>query len=155
MGANGAIGEIEASGVNEVNGNLGMLAIGAASANDSIPGRALLGNAQAAATPSPKLVHAAHEFEAQMMKELLKPMTESDPLTGDEKGADGVLDSGAGSGGTLGEFATESLGKALSDRGGFGIADRIVNQLTHSGNHGVTGTVTGELHGNTVISRNK
>jgi HAMP domain-containing protein len=26
-------------------------------------------------TPQPRLVRAAHEFEAQMMKELLKPMT--------------------------------------------------------------------------------
>ncbi len=81
---------------------------------------------QGNAVPSPKLVHAAHEFEAQMMKELLKPLTNSDPLTGDDEGADGVLDSGAGSGGTLGEFASESLGKALSERGGFGIADRIL-----------------------------
>jgi Rod binding domain-containing protein len=105
--------------------------------------------------PSPKLVHAAHEFEAQMMKELLKPMTNSDPLTGDDEGADGVLDSGAGSGGTLGEFASESLGKALSERGGFGIADGIVSQLSHYGNHGKTGTVTRELHGNTVMGSNK
>ena len=36
---------------------------------------------QVIAGPSPKLVHAAHEFEAQMMKELLKPMTEGDALT--------------------------------------------------------------------------
>jgi len=110
---------------------------------------------QVIAGPSPKLVHAAHEFEAQMMKELLKPMTEGDALTGDDKGSNGVLDSWAGSGGTLGEFATESLGKALSERGGFGIADRIVSQLSHSGNHGNTGTVTGDLHGNTVMRSNK
>jgi flagellar protein FlgJ len=107
------------------------------------------------AGPSPKLVHAAHEFEAQMMKELLKPMTESDALTGDDEGADGVLDSGAGSGGTLGEFASESLGKALSERGGFGVANKIVSQLSHSGNHGKTGTVTGYLHANTVLRRDK
>jgi Rod binding domain-containing protein len=113
-----------------------------------------IGN-QGNAVPSSKLVHAAHEFEAQMMKELLKPMTNSDPLTGDDEGADGVLDSGAGSGGTLGEFASESLGKALSEHGGFGIANRIVSQLSHSGNHGKTGTVTKELHGNTVMRRNK
>jgi Rod binding domain-containing protein len=113
------------------------------------------GQSQEDAGPSPKLVHAAHEFEAQMMKELLKPMTNSDPLTGDDEGADGVLDSGAGSGGTLGEFASESLGKALSERGGFGIADGIVSQLSHSGNHGKTGTVTRDLHGNTVMRSNK
>lgn len=105
--------------------------------------------------PTPKLLHAAHEFEAQMMKELLKPMTESDPLTGDHESADGALDSGAGSGGTLGEFALESLGKALSEHGGFGIADRIVNQLSRSGNNGKTGTVTRDLHGNTVLRGNK
>ena len=110
---------------------------------------------QGTAGPSPKLVQAAHEFEAQMMKELLKPMTEGDALTGDDEGSYGVLDSGAGSGGTLGEFATESLGKALSERGGFGIADRIVSQLSHSGNHGKTGTVTRDLHGNTVMRSDK
>ncbi len=36
--------------------------------------------------PQPRLVHAAREFEAQMMKELLKPMTGSDALLGDEEG---------------------------------------------------------------------
>ncbi len=33
----------------------------------------------------PRLVKAAHEFEAQMMKELLKPMTESRSFTGDDE----------------------------------------------------------------------
>ena len=32
---------------------------------------------------SPRLVRAAHEFEGQMMKELLKPMTSGDALTGE------------------------------------------------------------------------
>lgn len=90
-----------------------------------------------------------------MMKELLKPMTNGDALTGDDEGADKVLDSGAGSGGTLGEFASESLGKALSERGGFGIADRIVSQLSHSGNQSKSGSVIRDLHGNTVMRSNK
>jgi hypothetical protein len=34
-----------------------------------------IGPASSQATPQPRLVHAAHEFEAQMMQELLKPMT--------------------------------------------------------------------------------
>lgn len=83
---------------------------------------------QNANVPEPRLVHAAREFEGQMMKELLKPMTDSDGLTGAE--ADGSM----GSGGVLGEFASEALGRALSQQGGFGIADRIVAQLSHSGN---------------------
>jgi Rod binding domain-containing protein len=80
-------------------------------------------------TPSPRLVRAAHEFEGQMMKELLKPMTGGDVLAGD----DGDDDSSAGSSGALGEFASEALGQALSERGGFGIANRIVHELSHSG----------------------
>jgi Rod binding domain-containing protein len=83
-----------------------------------------------------------------MMKELLKPMTGGDALTGAE---DDDSDSGAGSGGALGEFASEALGQGLSERGGFGIADRIVRELSHSGNRHRSGTVTGNLHGNTVL----
>jgi Rod binding domain-containing protein len=95
--------------------------------------------------PPPRLVGAAHEFEAQMMKQLLKPMTESDPLTGEDE------DSTSGSGGALGEFATESLARALSDRGGLGIAHKIVDQLSHSGNKVAGRSVTGNAHGNTVM----
>ncbi len=80
-------------------------------------------------TPSPRLVRAAHEFEGQMMKELLKPMTEGGLVIGD-----GDDEDSGGSGGALGEFASEALGKALSERGGFGIAGRIVGELSHSGN---------------------
>ncbi len=63
-----------------------------------------------------------------MMKELLKPMTgDSDESTREDS------DSETGSGGTLGEFASEALGQALSERGGFGIATRILDSLSHSG----------------------
>jgi Rod binding domain-containing protein len=82
------------------------------------------------AAPQPRLVRAAHEFEAQMMKELLKPMTGEDSLGGED---------GAGSGGALGEFASEALGRALSERGGFGIAHRIVQDLSHFSTQKVTG----------------
>jgi Rod binding domain-containing protein len=104
-----------------------------------------------AATPQPRLVRAAHEFEAQMMKELMKPMTHGSSLTG----ADGDSDSDSGSGGALGEFASEALGRALSERGGFGIATRIVKDLSHSGNPSVTGPVTGNPHGDTVMRASK
>jgi Rod binding domain-containing protein len=82
------------------------------------------------ATPDPKLVRAAHEFEAQMMKELLRPMAGGDALTGDEDGSGMELGSGSGADGALSDFASEALGQALSERGGFGIADRIVRELT-------------------------
>lgn len=87
---------------------------------------------------SPRLVHAAHEFEGQMMKELLKSLTSSDALIGKDEDAD----SGTGSGGALSEFATETLGQSLSEQGGFGIANRIIQQLSHSSNTTGNGNVT-------------
>jgi Rod binding domain-containing protein len=99
--------------------------------------------------PSPKLVHAAHEFEAQMMQELLKPMTSGNGLDGEDG------DSASGSSGALGEFASEALGRALSEQGGFGIATGIVRELSTAGNKQVTTPVTGNLHGNTVINSHK
>jgi Rod binding domain-containing protein len=100
---------------------------------------------QSAIAPQPRLVRAAHEFEAQMMKELLKPMTDFDGLGGD---AD---DSSSGSNGALGEFATEALGRALSEHGGLGIASSLVHSLSHAGNSPHAAQVTGNLHGNTLI----
>jgi len=97
--------------------------------------------------PQPRLVKAAHEFEAQMMKELMKPLSDGGSLTG----ADADGDDAEGSGGALGEFAQEALGRALSEHGGFGIATSIVKQLSHAGNQNGTASVTGKLHVDTVI----
>lgn len=101
------------------------------------------------AAPPPRLVHAAHEFEAQMMQELLKPMSGKNGLDGEDG------DSATGSGGALGEFASEALGRALSERGGFGIATSIVRQLSRPGNSPVTAQVIGNPHGNTGMSIHK
>jgi Rod binding domain-containing protein len=102
-------------------------------------------------TPPPRLVRAAHEFEAQMMKELMKPLNHGNSLTG----IDGDGDDDAGSGSALGEFASEALGRALSEHGGFGIASAIVKQLSLPRNHNETLPVTGISHGNTVIKARK
>jgi len=80
-----------------------------------------------------------------MMKELLKPMTASDGLTGE------TSDTSSGSGGALGEFAQEALGRALSEQGGFGIASQIMRQLSHSGNDYRPAKVTGNGHEDTAI----
>ena len=74
-----------------------------------------------------------------MMKELLKPMTGSDALLGDEEGSEGSW----GSNGALGEFASEALGQALSQHGGFGMADKIVRDLSRSETGKNPGPVTG------------
>jgi peptidoglycan hydrolase FlgJ len=74
----------------------------------------------------PRLIPAAHEFEACLMKELLEPL-QHDALFSDA--TDGARDDEEGSGGALTSFGSEALGQAISERGGFGIADRIIGHF--------------------------
>ncbi len=89
---------------------------------------------QASNLPQPRLVRAAHEFEAQMMKALLKPMTAGDALISDEDKPDSC--------GVLEEFASEALGRALSEQGGLGIANSVLRSLSHTGNASRSGSDT-------------
>ena len=88
---------------------------------------AIPGGAGGTATPQPRLVQAAHQFEASLMQELMSPLLPGHAsLDGDgEDGSDSALSA----------FAGEAFAKALSDRGGFGIATRIIHQLSASGSH--------------------
>ena len=81
----------------------------------------------------PRLKPAAHEFEACLMQEFLKPLQE-DPLFGSGTDGSGTNWSGSGSGGSEGSlmsYGTEELAKAISERGGFGIADKIIAHFEH------------------------
>lgn len=92
---------------------------------------------------NPKLVSAAHEFEASLMQELLKPL-QQDPLFAPDNsggpGSLGDLDSGSdddqGSAGALMSFGSEALAKAISERGGFGIATKILDHF-RTANQGI------------------
>lgn len=95
--------------------------------------------------PNPRLVRAAHEFEAQMMKELLKPLNVS--------GGWNAESDDSGSSGALGEFASEALGNAISQQGGLGIANSILQHFSHSGNHAPTTKVTGNGNENHPIRK--
>ncbi|MGB8260781.1 MAG: hypothetical protein WCE75_10545 [Terracidiphilus sp.] len=94
----------------------------------------------------PRLVHAAHEFEAQMMKELLGPLTEGDGLTGEEKDAGG---------GALSDFARDALGRGISEQGGLGIARSILHSLSGSGNAHAPTAVTAGTNRNTEMKSPK
>lgn len=96
--------------------------------------------------PDPRIAKAAHEFEAQIMKELLAPLTASSETEEDQDG---------GSSGALGSFASESLGRALSMSGGFGIAHRLISSLSHSGNSSKTAVVTSAAHRNTGVGQHE
>jgi Rod binding domain-containing protein len=98
--------------------------------------------AETTTQPQPRLVRAAHEFEAQMMQELMKPLARGSSLTGEDDDSS----NDAGSSGALGEFATEALGRALSEHGGFGIANSVLKDLSHSGNKTVSVPEVENLH---------
>ncbi len=101
-------------------------------------GAAQMAAAGAQAAAQPRLVKAAHEFEAQLMQELMKPLTRGGAPgceNGDGDGdADSDDDGGLGSAGALGEFASESMARAMSEHGGFGIANQIIAQLSRRSN---------------------
>jgi Rod binding domain-containing protein len=72
-----------------------------------------------------KLASGAHEFEAMMLQQMMKGL-DFGQAPGD--GADGEEASGAS--GTLQSYGTEALAKAISGQGGFGIARKIIQQVT-------------------------
>jgi Rod binding domain-containing protein len=77
----------------------------------------------ATGTTQPRLVKAAHDFEASMMQELLKPLQHDSLFSEDEN------DDSIGSESALADFSSEALGRALSEHGGFGIAKRILDHF--------------------------
>ena len=70
----------------------------------------------------PKLVDAAQQFEAMLMQEMLKPMQAGQNSWDKEKSDDGAAD-------TLSSFGMEAVAKAISKRGGLGIANQVVRQV--------------------------
>ncbi len=97
----------------------------------AVTGLVASGNAVSGVRAAPRLERAAQEFEAQMMKELLRPMSTASAVPGEDEEE---------SGGVLGEFASEALAGAMSAHGGLGMAKRIVADLSRSGNDSQTST---------------
>ncbi len=80
------------------------------------------------ALPDSRVKPAAHEFEACLMKEFLEPL-QHDSLFDDGQGDA----SGEGSGSALMSFGSEALARAISERGGFGIAAKIIAHFGRGG----------------------
>jgi len=72
----------------------------------------------------PRLPPAAHAFEACLMKEFLEPLQRDPLFAGGGEGNDGE-----GSGGALMSFGAEALARGIADRGGFGIAAKIIEHF--------------------------
>ncbi|ADW69380.1 flagellar protein FlgJ [Granulicella tundricola] len=75
--------------------------------------------------PNPKLVDGAKDFEAMMLKEMLKPLH----FGATDDGANGDSEKG-GEADTIQGFALDALGKGLTRGGGFGLAKQIIRQVT-------------------------
>jgi len=108
----------------------------------------------------PKLVAAAHSFEASLMQELLKPLAGGGVFGGepdDDDGGGGTSSGGLGSsadgsGGALMSFGSEALASALSLKGGLGIARRILDHFEAVAERGealpgAKGSATGLIEG--------
>ena len=90
----------------------------------------------------PKLVSAAHEFEASLMKEFLKPLQQDGLFSEDgDKAGDDV----SGSAGTLMSYGAEAMAKAISEQGGFGIAQKILDHFKEAASHSQPGAKDGAV----------
>jgi Rod binding domain-containing protein len=84
---------------------------------------------------NPRLKTAAHQFEASLMQELLKPL-QHDPLFTPDSSSAGSDGGGEdqGSAGALMSFGSEALAQAISEHGGFGIATKILDHFRTEAN---------------------
>ena len=73
--------------------------------------------------PNSKLADAAQEFEALMLKEFLKPLSNSDDRLSPEENKDDTFD-------TLSSFGVEAVAKEIAAKGGLGIANQIIAHLS-------------------------
>lgn len=76
----------------------------------------------------PRLKPAAHEFEAQMLQELLSPLKHDSLFSNSNSGGVGLASGDAGTG-TWSSLGIEALARAISDAGGLGIADKVIHDV--------------------------
>ena len=67
-----------------------------------------------------KLVHSAQQFEAVMLGELMKPLSGSAAIGGDDE---------SGGTGALKSFGVEAMAGAMAKSGALGFANRIVSSV--------------------------
>lgn len=78
------------------------------------------------ASASPKLVKAAHEFEALLLQSWLEKMNQS--FAGESGNLDPAHD-------TVSSLGTQAIAQALAARGGIGIASMLLRQLGRNAQH--------------------
>ncbi len=74
-----------------------------------------------------RMVKAAHQFEASMMNELMKPLMENSLFEEDDSSE--LIGQRSGGSNALMSFASEAFAGSLSEHGGLGIARQIISHL--------------------------
>ncbi len=95
--------------------------------------------------PNSRLDKAAHQFEAMLLQELLKPLTSSR-----DEGGDAEVDSltGGSSSGPLQSFGTQAVAESLANTGALGFATQIASSLQqHASVSTIRDTSPGNLSG--------
>ncbi len=72
-----------------------------------------------------KLEDSAHQFEAMLIGQMMKPMQ-----FGAAPGSDEDPDNSGGASDTIRSMGTEAMSKSIANSGGFGIAKQIIRQVT-------------------------
>jgi peptidoglycan hydrolase FlgJ len=91
---------------------------------------------------NPRLESAAHEFEASLMQEFLKPLQHDALFSSGDSADSSETDGDSGSTNALMSFGTQALAKAISEHGGFGIATKILDHFQTSPPSQVRGSAT-------------
>lgn len=96
-----------------------------------------ISSASAADPKSQKVHHAAQQFEAMLLQEMLKPLSQHE----DTNSNGDALGAGAGASGPMESFGIEAVASSLARSGALGFASRIESALQRSSN----GTKTQKL----------
>lgn len=95
---------------------------------------------------SPRLKSAAHEFEASLMQEFLKPLQHDALFSSSDESSSSdhsdTSDGEEGSSAALLSFGSMAMARAISERGGFGIATKILDHFRTSPASEVRGSAT-------------
>lgn len=77
-----------------------------------------------------KLVDAAHQFEGILLEQMLKSMQVGKDGDDSDESSDGGQD-------TMRSFGVQAMAQAISQRGGLGIAQQIIQKVTSESDHRV------------------
>ena len=99
--------------------------------------------------PTQRMDKAAHQFEAMLLQELLKPLTASED-DGNGDSGEGSL-GGSSTSGPLESFGTQAVAESLANSGALGFARQIERSLQHRAGASQTGGLSVETRAEETV----